>query len=276
MRTIYTFRAKRGVSRFFNIVFTLLLSVSALVAQQPKPAPSPEVAANARKAREVLERSLQALGGRAYLDVKDLHQEGRTSGFYRGTPSMSLPYHRFWKAPDKVRMEFFKKREWIVIINGNEGTDTTYHGTSKVDDDYLVEHIRRRNHSLDTIMRHWLDKPDLILTYDGVSFSDRKQVDKVSLTRPGFYTVTVYVDTASSLPLRTLYTFRDPKTREMVEEGQTFDNYRVVQGINTPHNVVVTRDGEMRNQFFVRSVEYNTGLPDSKFQASITYDPKLR
>ncbi|MGH9508587.1 MAG: hypothetical protein ACRD2M_01510 [Terriglobales bacterium] len=253
----------------------MLLLSCALFAQQPKAVPSPEVAANAKKARNVLEQALQALGGRAYLEVRDLHQEGRANGFYRGAPGMSLPYHRFWKTPDKARFEFFKKREWIVIINGNQGYDTTYRGTRKVDDDYLAEHIRRRDHSLDTFMREWLDKPDLILSYDGLTLSDRKQVEKVSLTRPGFHTVTVYVDTVSRLPLRTLYTFRDPATREMVEEGQTFDNYRVVQGINTPHNVVLTRDGEMRNQYFVRSVEYNTSVPDSKFQATVTYDPKL-
>ena len=273
MRTVRTFRAKRRIIGFLNIVCTLLLLASALAAQQPKPAASPEVAANAKKAREVLERALQALGGRAYLDVKDLHQQGRTSGFYRGAPSMSLPYHRFWKAPDKVRLEFFKKREWIVIINGNQGYDSTYHGTRKVEDAYLAEHIRRRDPSLDTLMRTWLDKPDLILIYEGLAFSDRKQADKVSLTRPGFRTVTVLIDTLTHLPLQTLYTFRDPETRDMVEEGQTFDNYKEVQGINTPHNVVVTRNGEMRNQYFVRSVEYNTGIPDSKFQATITLGP---
>lgn len=268
---------RRGTPTFLKAALLSLFLVTALVAQQPKPAPSPEVAANARKAREVLERSLQALGGRAYLDVKDMYQQGRTNRFYRGSPSgVGAPFHRFWKAPDKERIEHFKKREWIIIHNGDQGTDTTFRGTRKEEPADLAEYIRRRDHSLDTLMRHWLDKPDLILTYDGLSFSDRKQVDKVSLTRPGFHTVTVFVDTLSRLPLRTFYTFRDPDTRDMVEEGETFDNYREIQGINTPHNIVRIRDGEMVRQYFVKTVEYNTGVPDSKFQATITYDPKLR
>jgi hypothetical protein len=256
----------------------LFLPSAPLFAQQAQPkAPSPEVAANTRKARDVLERALQVLGGRAYLEVKDMYQQGRTSRFYRGSPSgVGAPFHRFWKAPDKERIEHFKKREWIIIHNGNEGYDTTYHGTRKEDPADLAEHIRRRDHSLDTIMRHWLNTPDLILTYDGLGFSDRKQVDKVSLTRPGFHTVTVYVDTLSHLPLRTFYSFRDPESREMVEEGETFDNYREVQGINTPHNIVRVRDGEMVRQYFVKTVQYNTGLPDSKFQTTVTYDPTRR
>ncbi|MGH9555551.1 MAG: hypothetical protein ACRD2Y_06980 [Terriglobales bacterium] len=250
--------------------------LSPLFPQQPA-APGSEVTANAKKARGVLERALQALGGRAYLELRDLHQQGRTNRFYRGSPSgVGAPFHRFWKAPDKERIEHFKKREWIIIHNGDQGFDTTYRGTRKEDPADLAEYIRRRDHSLDTLMRHWLSKPDLILGYEGLALSDRKQVEKVSLTRPGFNTVTVFVDTVTHLPLRTLYTFRDPETRDMVEEGETFDNYKDVQGINTPHNIVRVRDGEMVRQYFVRTVEYNTGVPDSKFQATVNLDPKLR
>jgi hypothetical protein len=62
----------------------------------------------------------------------------------------------------------------------------------------------------------------------------------------------------------------------MIEEGETFDNYKLVQGINTPHNIVRVRDGEMVRQYFVRTVTYNTGIPDSMFQATINYEPKTR
>jgi hypothetical protein len=254
----------------------LVLASAPLLAQQPAGS-SAEVAANAKKAREVLERAVQALGGRAYLEVRDLHQQGRTNRFYRGSPAgVGAPFHRFWKAPDKERIEHFKKREWIIIHNGDQGFDTTFRGTRKEDPADLAEYIRRRNHSLDTLLRHGLSQPDLILSYEGLALSDRKQVEKFSLIRPGFHRVTVFVDTVTRLPLRTLYTFRDPETREMIEEGETFDNYKLVQGINTPHNIVRVRDGEMVRQYFVRTVTYNTGIPDSMFQATINYEPKTR
>ena len=262
--------------RFLLVISAVFLAAAPLIAQHP-PAPSPEVAANAKKARDVLERALQALGGRAYLEVRDQHQQGRTSRFYRGSPAgVGAPFERFWKAPDKERLEFFKKHDWIIIHDGEEGFDVTFRGTRKEDKADLAEYLRRRNHSLDTLLRHWLSQPDVILNYEGLALSDRKQVEKVSLIRRGFYTVTVFVDTASHLPLRTLYTFRDSETREMVQEGETFDNYKDVQGINTPHNIVRLRDGEMVRQYFVRTVEYNTGVPDAKFQATINYEPKTR
>ncbi len=252
-----------------------ILSCTSLLAQL---APvRPEVAASAQKARQALEQAVHALGGRAYLEVRDQYQIGRTNRFYRGSPSgVGAPFHRFWKVPDKERIELLKKREWIIIHNGDQGFDITYHGTRKEDAADLAEHIRRRNHSLDTVLRHWLSRADVILNHEGLAFSDRKQVEKVSLLRPGFHTVTVFVDTSTHLPLRTSYSFRDPEARDMVEEGETFDNYKLVQGINSPHNIVRVRDGEMVRQYFVRTVTYNTGVPDSKFEATITYNPLRR
>jgi hypothetical protein len=257
-------------------VLVLVLLLSPLLAQKPDPS-LPAHEASAKKAREVLERAVQALGGRAYLEVRDLHQQGRTSRFYRGSPSgVGAPFHRYWKAPDKERIEHFKQRDWIIIHSGDLGFDVTFRGTRKEDAADLAEYLRRRNHSLDTLLRQWLSSPDLMLSYQGLALSDRKQVEKVTLLRPGFHTVVVFVDTASHLPLRTFYTFRDPQTRELVEEGEAFDNYKLVQGINTPHNIVRTRDGEMMRQHFVSSVEYNTGIPDAQFQATVTYEPKTR
>ncbi len=276
MMAAFTFRAKRGIARFLSIACTVLLSVSPALAQQPNTA-SPEGAASARKARAVLERAVQALGGRAYLEVRDLHQQGRTNRFYRGSPSgVGAPFHRYWKAPDKERVEHFKKRDWIIIHNGDLGFDVTFRGTRKEDAADLAEYIRRRDHSLDSLLRQWLSSPDLMLSYQGLALSDRKQVEKVALLRPGFHTVVVFVDTAAHLPVRTLYTFRDPQTHLPTQEGEVFDNYKLVQGINTPHSLVRTRDGEIVRQYFVRSVEYNTGVSDSVFQATITYEPKTR
>lgn len=258
------------------LVILVALTLSSAAAQQPTPA-RPEVATSAQKARQVLDRAVQTLGGRAYLEVRDLYQIGRTNRFYRGSPSgVGAPFHRFWKAPHKERIELLKKREWIIIHNGDQGFDITYRGTRKEDAADLAEYIRRRDHFLDTVLRHWLGRPDVVLSHEGLAFSDRKQVEKVSLLRRGFHTVTVFVDTSTHLPLRTSYSFRDPDSREIVEEGESFDNYKLVQGINSPHNIVRVRDGEMLRQYFVRTVTYNTGLPDSKFEATVNHDPKKR
>ena len=41
----------------------------------------------------------------------------------------------------------------------------------------------------------------------------------------------------------------------------------------TPHITIRARNGETTTQRFITNVKYNTGLPDSMFDAKIMYDP---
>ncbi len=261
-----------------NLAFILLTALaSAAHAQAPaaKPAVDPTVAANTQKARQALERTIQALGGRAYLDYFDVRQEGRTNRYYRGSPAgVGAPFRRYWKAPDKERIEFFKRGDWKIIHNGDQGFDITYHGTRREDASDLADYMRRRDHSLDNALRRWLQEPGVMLFHEGLSLAERKQVEKVSLLNAHNQSVTLYLDTSTHLPVKTTYSFRDPKTRETIEEGEIFDNYRMVQGIQTAHNLLRTRNGEIVNQRFLKSVSYNNGMADSMFTAVVNYVPK--
>ncbi|MGH9579984.1 MAG: hypothetical protein ACRD2R_03245, partial [Terriglobales bacterium] len=93
-----------------SLLLLVALAAEPAMAQAPasKPAVDPTVAANTRRAREALERTIQALGGRAYLDVFDMRQEGRSNRFYHGSPSgVGIRFLRYWKEPDKERVEYF-------------------------------------------------------------------------------------------------------------------------------------------------------------------------
>src|ERR1043166_7365835 len=69
--------------KFCAALFTLFLSLT-LAAQQPQSSPGNEAQANQQKARNILDRAIQAMGGQAYLNVDDLKEEGRTDSFYHG------------------------------------------------------------------------------------------------------------------------------------------------------------------------------------------------
>ena len=49
--------------------------------------------------------------------------------------------------------------------------------------------------------------------------------------------VTVYLDQNTHLPLKTSFTWRDPKDKQKNVEEEIFDNYRLVQGIMTPYSI---------------------------------------
>src|SRR5579862_2628537 len=91
---------------------------------------------NAQKARALLDQMIQALGGVAYMNLQDMSQDGRTYSFYHGNPTgAGAVYWRFWKWPDKDRIELTKQRDWVIITNGDSGYEVTYKGAAPQDKD---------------------------------------------------------------------------------------------------------------------------------------------
>ncbi len=255
---------------FIAIIFALCT----LAASAQTPAAIPTDANNAKKARAVLDQAIQALGGQAYLNIQDMRQEGRTYGFYHGVPNgEGALFWRFWKYPDKDRVELTKQRDWIVIHNGDVGLETTYRGTRAEDPADLAQFLHRRMFSLEFVLRRWINQPGVALFYDGTTLAERKQVEQVTIMNAKNEAVTLFIDTHTHLPVKKTYTVRDPASREHDEEGEVYDNYRPEQGINTPHSVARSHNGELVSERFIRTVTYNSGLADSLFTANINYDP---
>lgn len=250
---------------------TLLLAATLAAAQQP---PAINQDDNARKAREILEQSLKALGGDAFLTYRDMHSEGRLHSVNRhGQPSIGIPFFRTWVWPDKERLEFFKDKEWVVIHSGEQGWETTFRGTRAETEEELAEFRRRRDFSLENIYRVWLQQPNTALFYDGLSLAEAKEVHKVTLMTASNQAVTLFIDSKSFLPVQKSFTWRDPKTRDRNEDSELYGNYHLVQGIQTPHIITRSRNGSMTSQRFVKSVRYNQGFPASLFAATVTIEP---
>ena len=229
---------------------------------------------NAKKARAILNQMIQALGGQAYLNVQDMQQEGRTYSYYNGKPnSLGTVFWRSWKYPDKERIEVTKQRDIAYVYNGDSVYEISYKGTAAAEPETVHDYIRRRNHSLEYVLRVWLPDPKTALFYDGTAIAEQKHCDSVTLMNSDNDSVTIFVDSSTHLPVKKTFLWRDPADRLKNEEGEIFDNFRLVQGVLTPHTLLRTRNGDTTNQRFLTLVKYNVGLPDSLFQATVTYDP---
>jgi len=230
-----------------------------------------------KKARAILDEMIQALGGKAYMNLQDMEQQGRTYGFYHGNPSgQGSLFWRFWKWPDKDRFELTKQRDVIYIYNGDQGWEITFKGTRAEEPDELKDYLRARNYSLDNVLRRWLKQRETALFYEGSGLTQDKQVDKVTLINGKDEAVKLFIDQLTHLPVKKSYFVRDPESREKDEEAEVYDNWRPEQGVSTAHTVVVMHNGEMTRQRFIQSVSYNQGIPDSKFTATPTYVPKAK
>lgn len=222
-----------------------------------------------QKAYELLNQMIRALGGDAYLNVQTMQSEGRTYGFYHGQPTgMGTVYWRFWEWPDKERMELTKQRDVIELFTGDKGYEITYKGVGEQDPKELDDYLRRRNHSLEWVVRKWLSAPKTMILYAGTAMVERNLADQVTVLSADNDSVTISIDSRNRLPVKISYSWRDPADREFDDESVVFSNYKPVQGVLTPYATVRNRNGEMANQRFLTSASYNATL------APTLFDPK--
>src|SRR5271170_1948953 len=289
-----------------NRVFIVLL-LSALSGAQPAPAPaSPAPASappainlndsdNARKAQALLDQAVDALGGQPYLTYENRSEEGRYYPLYHGhTNSTGIPYRYYLEYPERDRFEVIhtkeihvlpgsidiggvkvkNKTDLVLIHNGNKGYETTYKGTAPQEKLDLENYIRRRQHSLEWIFRKWIRDPNVALFYDGASVVDGKVSEGVTLLNSQDDSVSVYLDQNTHYPVKISYSWRDPKDKQKNVEDEVYDGYKLVQGIWTPHSITRYFNGETSQQRFINTASYNQQLPDTMFEAAVTYDPK--
>src|ERR1700732_3944988 len=123
---------------------------------------------NVHKAKTLVDQMIQALGGNAYLNIQDVTQEGRSYGFHLGqSEGVGVLFWRFYKFPDKERIELTKKRDVAYVYRGDKGFEITYKGTRSDDPKAVSDYLRRREFSLDWVLRKWLPQPGIALFYEG-------------------------------------------------------------------------------------------------------------
>jgi len=229
---------------------------------------------NVRKARALIDQALQALGGQAYLDIHDVQQEGRTYSFYHGRPtSNGVVFWRFVEYPNKERIEVTKQRDVAMLYNGDKGYEITYKGAHPLEKKDLDDYLRRRKFSLETVLRSWINDPQVALFYDGNALAGNLPAQQVTLINAKNEAVNLFFDVETHLPIKKSYSWRDPLDKERNQEEEIFDNYRLVQGVMTPYGFTRYFNGDMQTQRFVNSVHFNQGVNETMFDPDSHYDP---
>jgi hypothetical protein len=243
-------------------------------AAAPQPAIPAADLVNANKARALLEKAIQALGGPAYLNIHDIEQEGRTYSFYHGRPtSNGIVFWRFVQYPDKERIEVTKERDVAYLYTGDKGYEITYKGPHPMEKKDLDDYLRRRRFSLETILRSWTNDPTVAFFYDGNALAGNLPAEQITLINAKNEAVHLFFDVETHLPLKKSYTWRDPVDKERNLEEEIYDNYRLVQGVMTPWGFTRYFNGDMQTQRFVSSVHLNQALDQAMFDPDSHYQP---
>src|SRR5664279_5942664 len=191
----------------------IFMLAALLLAPHPAPAQDTDAAviANQKRAREVLDQMVQALGGSAWMTMKLRYSEGRRTAFYHGNPTGgivdSFEYHVF---PDQDCIQFTKKKDVVTIITGQQGWEITYRGKRDLPKEQLETALRRRDHPVEVAIKVWLKDPRTILFYDGQRTVQRHLADKVRIVNFENDSITIEMDAESHLPVRRTFQWRDP------------------------------------------------------------------
>jgi hypothetical protein len=128
--------------------------------------------------------------------------------------------------------------------------------------------LLRRHYSLEVVLRKWLNEPGILLLDEGPTLSENRMAEKISVINANHEAVTILVAPDTHLPLEKRFSSRDLRYRERDEEATIYGNWRVEQGINTPHVILTKRNGETVSQQILVHVTYNTHPPAKLFDPS--------
>jgi hypothetical protein len=230
--------------------------------------------ADSRKAKGVVEQAIQALGGQAYLQIRDREQQGRGYSFHHGTPTGGgAIFWGFWEFPDKERIELTKERDIAELYVGDKGYEITYKGVHPMEPKDLVDYLRRRRFSLDTVLRTWVNDPGVIFLFQGNAIAAQHPTLHVTMINSKDEAVDLYFDVDTHLPVKKSFEWRDPVDREKNLEEEIYENYRQVSGVMAPYNVTRYFNGDMASQRFLYSVTINQGLDQAMFNPNSGYNP---
>ena len=253
--------------RAFPVLLTLLLVALPLSTQT-----SDDIGTkNAKQARAVLDAMVQALGGDAWLNMKNQERQGQVAAFFHGKPSGgTTEYFEFHQWPDHDRIEYTKHRDVVQFYQGRTGEEVTFKGKAPLPQEQVDDWVRRRDHSIETAIKVWLKDPQTILLYEGQRLAERHLADQVTLISSSNEAVTIQTDTQTHLPLRRSFEWRDPLYKDKNLDAEEYDDYHVMEGFPTPFTITRFKNDDQIRQYFIVHVKYNQDLPPDLWDVDAT------
>ncbi len=224
-------------------------------------------AKNAAQARAALNAMVQALGGQAWLGMKNQMTEGQvgayeTGAMTEGTPNLGTTlYFDFHQWPDHDRIELTKHRDVVELYVGRQAWEVTYRGKKPLDKDIADDFMRRRDHSIETAIKVWMKDPNTILIYEGQHLAERHLAEQVTLISAQNEAITILIDAQTHLPLQRTFQWRDAVYHDKDTDTEEYDDYHTIGGFPTPFTVTRLKNGAPYRQYFLTRVKYNQILP---------------
>jgi hypothetical protein len=224
------------------------------------------LAESAAKAKSILQQTIGALGGPAYMDLRSSDCRGRYAQFqHSGEVGGYIELRQVRALPDKSRVEYDDKARIADVYAGDQGWTMDRGGVSEEPADVLADYQESLKIDINNILRFRMDDASLIFRYGGTDVVDLKRADWVEIGDHEGHTLRIAIDKGTHLPIRSIMTKRDPKTGERIQQDTAFTSYHLTDGVQIPFRVSRFLNGRQTYEAFLDSCTLNSNLPPDFF-----------
>jgi hypothetical protein len=232
---------------------------------------------------------LEALGGDAWLNRRNVRVVGHLGRFFQGAPNgividfTATRQFANGDRPDAQRIGFItdksmilpgKKIDIVQIWINNTGHEVTYKGNITLPKDQIEDYYRRQEHSIESIYRVWLKAPGVVVIDEGSTMVERRLTERVTILSDNNDAVTVDIDAQTHLPRRRTFLWRNITFKDRDEDAEEYDDYHTIQGLPTAFTISRYHNGDLASQTFYTKVEYDVDLPPETFNPDILLKKK--
>ena len=218
------------------------------------------------KGKQVLNQLITALGGPTYLDIRESDCDGRLAQFgHAGEMTGYTNFKVYWRYPDKNRTDFSKKGVIVNVYNGDQGWTLDRGGVSELGATAVADFQEQAKRDINNLLRVRLKEPGMAIRYGGGDVVDLRTVDWVEITDTEQRDFRLSVDRTTHYLVRSVVTLTDDTSPDRSVETHIYTNYQLMDGVWTPLQITLDRNGRRVNQVFFQSCKYNPGFSEDFF-----------
>jgi hypothetical protein len=226
--------------------------------------------ASTAKARQVLDKLVDAFGGPTYMDIRDSDCEGRLARFgHNGELTGYTNFKAYWLYPDANRTDYSKKGVIINLYNGDQGWTLDKSGVSALSAASVADFQESAKKDINNLLRVRLKEPGMELRYGGVDVVDLKTVDWVDVTDADQRNFRLAVDQTTHLLVRSIVKTKDETMNVPNVDTSIYTNFQLMDGVRTAMQITSDRNGRRTAQVFFTSCKYNSLSPDLFTKAAL-------
>ena len=219
------------------------------------------------KAQALLDKTVRALGGAAFLGFKRLSTRGRAFTIADDQTAGFAPFESAEEYPDKRHFSYGKKKPVILINNGDQGWETDRYGTiSQRPGDLRRWRIINR-YSLENLLRVRIHEPGMLIQDGGSDFVDQLPARVLTLVDANQVQMKLFINNLTFLPIRITYRVPSAAGNDWDEFADVYGDYQKIQGIQTPMHITRFLNDERVSETYRNTAKYDESYAAGYFEA---------